>query len=103
MQAVLAIGVWTSPQPGMAQPGLSDTAILAATCATCHGPDGRPPSPGGSIPALRGQSAAHLLQRLQAMQKHNDPKATVMPQLLQGLSDAQLQALAQWFSRPEPR
>lgn len=103
MQAVLAIAVWAPLQACMAQTGLSDTAMLAATCATCHGPDGRPPSPGGSIPALRGPSAPHLLQRLQAMQKHNDPRATVMPQLLQGLSDAQLQALAQWFSEAEPR
>ncbi len=79
-----------------------DTAILAATCATCHGPQGRAPSRDASIPSLRGQSAQQLAQRLQALQNRSAPDATVMPQLLQGLTSQQLQALAYWFAAPPP-
>lgn len=103
MPAALAAAACVGLPPCAAQPPPSDTALLAATCATCHGPGGRPPAGGASIPALRGQHAARLLRRLQALQEHRDPSATVMPQLLQGLDEAQLRALAQWFSRPEPR
>lgn len=99
---MLAVAAWLALQPCAAQSSLSDTAILAATCATCHGPGGRPPEVDGSIPGLRGQSATQLLQRLRALQNHSDLNATVMPQLLRGLDDAQLRALAQWFSQPEP-
>ena len=79
-----------------------DTAVLAATCATCHGPQGRAPSRDASIPSLRGQSVQQLVQRLQALQNRGAPDATVMPQLLQGLTSQQLQALAYWFAAPQP-
>ena len=73
-----------------------DVAVLAASCANCHGPDGR--STGG-IPTLRGLPEAHLLQRLQAFKAGTAKDATVMPRLAKGYDDEQLQALAQWFSK----
>lgn len=73
-----------------------DVAVLAATCANCHGPDGR--STGG-IPTLRGLPEAHLLQRLQAFKAGTASDATVMTRLAKGYDDAQIQALAQWFSQ----
>lgn len=73
-----------------------DVAVLAATCANCHGPDGR--STGG-MPHLRGVGEAHLLARLQAFKAGTAPDATVMTRLAKGYDDAQLQALAQWFSK----
>ena len=73
-----------------------DVAVLAASCANCHGPDGR--SPGG-IPTLRGLPEAHLLQRLQAFKAATAKDATVMTRLAKGYDDEQLQALAQWFSK----
>ena len=76
-----------------------DVAVLAASCANCHGPDGR--STGG-IPTLRGLPEAHLLQRLQAFKAGTAPDATVMTRLAKGYDDAQLQALAQWFSKKGP-
>ena len=88
-------------QPGLAQPLPSpqDTALLAGTCVTCHGPGGHPPA-GSSIPALRGQSSTALLARMQAFQAGQVAGATVMPLLMQGHDAAQLQALAQWFAQP---
>lgn len=73
-----------------------DVALIAGTCANCHGPDGR--STGG-IPQLRGVSEQHLLDRMQAFKAGTDPHATVMTRLMKGYDDAQIQALAQWFSK----
>ena len=73
-----------------------DVAVLAASCANCHGPDGR--STGG-IPTLRGLPEAHLLQRLQAFKAGTAKDATVMTRLAKGYDDEQLKALAQWFSK----
>jgi cytochrome c553 len=81
-----------------------DTAVLAATCFTCHGPNGQPPDGGSSIPGLRGRSAGFLLQRMRAFKAAGhgpDPNATIMPLLLQGYDDAQIEALARWFGRQE--
>ncbi len=78
-----------------------DVAVLAATCATCHGPGGRPPADSpGSIPSLRGQGSAALLARMQAFKDGAVPGATVMPLLMQGYGADQLQALARWFGDP---
>lgn len=85
-----------SPTPAPAPLRAQDVAVLAATCANCHGPDGR--STGG-IPTLRGLPEAHLLQRLQAFKAGTAKDATVMTRLAKGYDDEQIQALAQWFSK----
>ncbi|WP_404300604.1 c-type cytochrome [Alicycliphilus denitrificans] len=90
-------------QPGAAQPPISpqDTALLAGNCVTCHGPGGQPPAGADtSIPGLRGQSSAALLERMQAFQAGRVAGATVMPLLMQGYDVAQMQALARWFAKP---
>lgn len=75
-----------------------DVAVLAATCVTCHGPDGQG---SGGIPALRGRGADVLLARMRALKargpEHAGADATIMPLLLQGYGDAQIAALAEWF------
>ena len=87
-----------APLPSLATTPLrtQDVAVLAASCANCHGPDGR--STGG-IPTLRGLPEAHLLQRLQAFKAGTAKDATVMTRLAKGYDDEQLKALAQWFSK----
>lgn len=81
-----------------AAPGLQDVSVLAGTCANCHRPDGRT---GGDIPALRGQPASRLLQRMQSFKAGTALDATVMTRLMKGYDDAQIQALAQWFGRQQ--
>jgi cytochrome c553 len=83
-----------------------DAAVLAATCFTCHGPDGVPPAnASGGIPSLRGHGSDWLLQRLREFKALNpattDADATIMPLLLQGYGDAQIEALARWFGKKE--
>ena len=92
-----------APCAAQTLPALSarDVAVLAGTCVTCHGPGGRPPaSAGGSIPALRGNGSAALLERMQAFKAGRVAGATVMPLLMQGYDTAQMQALARWFADP---
>lgn len=75
---------------------VQNVAVLAGTCANCHGPQGR--STGG-IPTLRGQDASHLLQRMQAFKANRAADATIMNRLMQGYDESQIQALAAWFSQ----
>lgn len=95
----LWLALLLAPLAAGAQPRAQDVSVLAGTCFNCHGPGGR--SPGGGIPSLRGQAAAHLLQRMQSFQAEQAADATVMTRLMKGYDDAQLQALAQWFAAPE--
>lgn len=95
----LMLAAAAQAQPAPSAPAAlraQDVAVLAATCANCHGPDGR--STGG-IPSLRGVDATYLQARLQAFKAGTAPDATVMTRLAKGYEDAQIQALAAWFSK----
>ena len=97
--ALLAPAAMAQTAPAAAPaagPSVQDISLIAGTCANCHGPDGK--STGG-IPSLRGVNERHLLQRLQAFKAGSATDATVMTRLMKGYDDAQIQALAQWFSK----
>ncbi len=67
----------------------------AASCAACHGTDGKSNS---AIPAIAGQDKAVLQQKLLAYKQGTLP-ATVMHQHAKGYTDAELERLAAHFSR----
>ena len=69
---------------------------LAATCANCHGTDGRTTS-GSSIPSLAGMPRDYMIAQLTAFRDGTRP-ATVMQQLTKGFTDAQLQSVATYFA-----
>jgi sulfide dehydrogenase cytochrome subunit len=71
-------------------------AAVAATCANCHGTQGRP-VPGSPLPPLAGMPAAQMLSQMQAFKAGTRP-ATIMHQLSKGFSDAQLQQIAAYFA-----
>jgi cytochrome c553 len=76
---------------------------LAATCAACHGTDGRAVA-GAAIPGLAGMPAPYLVEQLKAFKSGARP-GSVMPQLAKGYSDAQIEQLAQTFAKsgaPKP-
>ena len=73
---------------------------LAATCANCHGTDGRAIAQ-GELPALAGLPKAYLLEQLAAFRDGRRP-ATVMHQLTKGYTPEQLDAIATWFAA-QPR
>jgi sulfide dehydrogenase cytochrome subunit len=67
----------------------------AAPCANCHGTDGRQQ---GVIPAIAGRPAVILLGKLQDFRADKATDATVMPRLIKGLTDGELEAVTQYFS-----
>ncbi|HEX2197850.1 MAG TPA: c-type cytochrome [Burkholderiales bacterium] len=67
---------------------------LAATCATCHGTDGR--SVGG-MEALAGMPKAEMVRKLNEFRAGDRP-ATVMHQLAKGYTDQQIDLLAGYFA-----
>lgn len=69
---------------------------LAATCANCHGTDGRAAS-GSSVPALAGMPRAYMVAQLKAFKDGSRP-ATIMHQLSKGYSEAQIEQIATYFS-----
>lgn len=69
---------------------------LAATCANCHGTDGRAVA-GAEVPGLAGQPAAYLIEQMNAFRSGARP-ATVMHQIARGYSDAQVAQLAAFFA-----
>ena len=73
---------------------------LAASCAACHGTDGRPPAT-ATLPALAGMPAAELVAQMRAFRSGARP-STVMRQLALGYSEAQLEALGAFFAS-QPR
>ena len=69
---------------------------LAATCANCHGTDGRPVD-GSAVPALAGREAAYIVEQMNAFKSGARP-STIMQQLAKGYSEAQISQLAAWFA-----
>ena len=67
-----------------------DGDALAAVCATCHRPDGN------AIPVIHGRPAAELERMLTDFPARTD--VTVMHRLSQGLSAAEIAAVAQRLS-----
>jgi cytochrome subunit of sulfide dehydrogenase len=71
-------------------------AGLAATCAACHGTQGRA-ADGSSLMVLAGMPGEQMLAQLRAFRTGARP-ATVMHQLSKGYSDAQLEQIAAYFA-----
>ncbi len=69
---------------------------LAATCANCHGTDGRT-FDGSAIPSLAGMPKDYMVIQFKAFKDGTRP-ATVMHQLAKGYTDQQVEALATYFS-----
>ena len=96
--AALSLLAWPMAGTAFAQDATALHArSLAATCAQCHGTDGRAP-PGSAVPALAGMAAPYLIEQMQAFKGGARP-GTVMPQLAKGYSDAQIALLAGYFAQ----
>ena len=77
--------------PALAQDGRS----LAATCASCHGTDGR--SATREVSALAGLPKSFIVEQMKAF-RDGRRSATIMPQLAKGYSDAQIESIAEYLS-----
>lgn len=68
----------------------------AATCANCHGTDGRA-TEGSAIPALAGMPKDYMVLQMKAFKDGTRP-ATVMHQITKGLTDAQVDSIATYYA-----
>jgi cytochrome c553 len=69
---------------------------LAATCAACHGTDGR--SVTQEVVGLAGLPKDHIVSQMKAFRDGSRP-ASVMHQIAKGYSDQQIELMADYFAR----
>jgi cytochrome c553 len=65
---------------------------LAATCANCHGTDGKGVVDGG-MPLINNLTSEQILTQMKAF-KSGAREGTIMPQLAKGYTDEQLEIIA---------
>ncbi len=96
MRLCLTAAIAITSLAATAQPAPDRAArTWAASCAACHGTDGRTQ---GSVPALAGRNADQLYQALVEFKNGQRPAATVMHQHTKGYTDDELRRIAQVFA-----
>lgn len=78
-----------------AETAITRAAMLANSCAACHGPDGHSP---GAIPSIAGKSVDFITEALKAFRDGTKP-ATVMDRHAKGYTDEEIRLLADYFAR----
>lgn len=74
-------------------------AMLSNACAGCHGTNGA--SAGPSMPSLNGQSKISIVESMKGFKSGERP-STVMGRLAKGYSDADFEAMGDFFSKQKP-
>jgi cytochrome c553 len=90
----LVLLLCTAPLAGWAADD-SVARSLAATCANCHGTEGRAAT--HDIPGLAGMPRDKIVAEMKAFRSGERP-ATVMHQLARGYTDAQIDRVAEYFA-----
>ena len=91
----LALGPTAQAQGDAAKEALY-VKSLAATCANCHGTNGKAVE-GSSVTSLAGLDKNYTIAQMKAFKAGTRP-ATIMHQLSKGYSDAQIEVLAAYFA-----
>ena len=95
--AFLSLVAWAVPALAASDgPAVLQAQSLAATCAACHGSQGRAIG-GAAVPGLAGLPAGYFVEQMRAF-KSGARTATVMHQIAKGYTDAQVEQLAAWFA-----
>lgn len=82
--------------PAVALP--SNAGYLASNCANCHGTTGQAK---GAMPSLAGVPKATIIEQFKAF-RDGKRAATIMHQLAKGYTDAQIELVADYFSKQTP-
>lgn len=95
----LAVIAAQCPAAAQAQVQTTDNAgrRLYASCAGCHGTEGKP-APGSSLPQLAGQSQDALVASMKAFQDGSRP-STIMQQLARGYTSEQIDLIAAYLAQ----
>jgi cytochrome subunit of sulfide dehydrogenase len=85
------------PAPAFAAPNLTPKGVrsMAATCAACHGTNGV--SVGGALAGLAGLNKDYFVLQMKNF-KEGKRDATLMHQISKGYSEAEINALADYFA-----
>ena len=75
--------------------GVSRVELLASMCNTCHGPNGTGVKPS---PGIAGEDPADFLDLMKAFASGDEP-TSIMDRHAQGYTDAELEMLAEYFSK----
>ena len=81
---------------GVGSPQALYNASLAASCANCHGTNGKAVA-GSSVTSLAGLDKDYFRAQMAAF-KAGTRTATVMHQISKGYNDAQIESLASYFA-----
>ena len=92
---LLAIAIAAAPPTAFAQTGGIAARNLAASCAICHGTDGRAATT--DVVPLAGLPEVYIAAQMQAFRDGKRP-ATVMHQIAKGYTDQQIEQLAAYFA-----
>ena len=88
----ILLGLAVSAAPARAD--MASGQVLANTCFSCHGTDGKS---AGEMPTIAGKSEKFIRQKLLAF-KSGDLESTVMTRIAKGFSDEEIGELAKFFS-----
>jgi len=94
---VVAAGLLAVTASPLAAPPTA--AMLSNACAGCHGTQGV--SAGPSMPGLAGQSKLSLVESMKGFKSGERP-STIMGRLAKGYSDAEFDAMGEFFSKQKP-
>jgi len=99
---LLILAACKSPIPADSKDG---QAIFAAYCATCHGPDGRPPAAQIARLGVKDLTSPELRKKvtpeLVARQVLRGSENKLMPAFEGLLHEIQINAVAQWVASPQ--
>jgi len=79
---------------GTAEAEMASGAVLANTCFSCHGTDGKS---AGDMPTIAGKSESFIVKKMMDF-KAGKLEPTVMDRIVKGFTDTEIQALAKFFS-----
>ena len=100
--AALACAGWCVTASALAQVPPEDALLarnLAATCAACHGTDGRATGPMKTLAGLKAEAIVAALADF----KSGATSATVMQQISRGYSASQIGLIAAYFASQPAR
>ncbi len=102
-RAGMAFGLYliiTSSAAYAADAQILYTQSLAATCANCHGTQGKSIKD-PSVPGLAGRPSAYIIEQMQAF-KTGTREATIMHQIAKGYTNEQIKQMADYFASQKP-
>ncbi len=89
----LAVAALLTAAPAKAE--MASGVVLANTCFSCHGTNGKSR---GDMPSIAGKSKSFIASSMKSFRSGERP-STVMMRISKGFTDAEIDALASYFSK----